>query len=226
MADTSSKLKLAKAKIYEVDKSGNPKGNLKVECMFNPYEYSVSKSNNFTEQSKNDADTPHAEFARAGPQTLKLNLFFDTYESNSDVSKETRKLWKFMLTKTQSDSGKGKKKEPPQVAFEWGVFKFVSYITAMTQQFTLFTQVGTPVRAKIDITFTQYIDVEDYKSQNPTSGGGPVEQVRRVVAGDRLDTIAAEVYHDAGKWRLIAEHNNIVNPLLLRPGQLLAIPAE
>jgi hypothetical protein len=226
MTNASSTPRLAKAKIYEVDDEGNPKGNLKVECMFNPYEYSVSKSNSFNEQPKNDADTPHAEFAKSGAQTLKLNLFFDTYEAKTDVSQETRKLWQFMLTKGQRGSRQGKKKEPPQVAFEWGVFKFVSYVTAMTQQFTLFGQDGTPVRAKVDITFTQYTDVDDYKGQNPTSGGGPVEQVWRVVAGDRLDTIAAEIYRDAAKWRLIAAHNHIVNPLALRPGQLLSIPAE
>jgi nucleoid-associated protein YgaU len=226
MAESGGKLTLAKAKIYEVDKAGNPKGSLKVDCMFNPFEYSVSKSNSFTENSKNDADTPQAEFSKSGAQTLKLNLFFDSFETGADISKETRVLWQFMMTKTQTGSQQGKKKEPPQVAFEWGVFKFVSYITAMTQQFTLFKDNGTPVRAKVDITFTQYTDVDDYQGQNPTSGGGPVEQVRRVVAGDRLDTIAAEIYQDAGKWRLIAAHNRIVDPLALRPGQVLSIPKE
>lgn len=220
MENTGSKLQLAKATISEIG------GGLKVPCMFNPYEYSVSKSNSFNEQSKNDADTPHAEFAKSGAQTLKLILIFDSYESGGDVSQETNKLWKLMLVKTQSDSRKGKKKEPPEVAFEWGVFKFVAYITAMTQQFTLFKEDGTPVRAKVDITFTQYTDVEDYPGQNPTSGGGPIEQVWRVVAGDRLDTIAAKIYQDASKWRLIAEYNRIVDPLALRPGQTLSIPPE
>ena len=131
-----------------------------------------------------------------------------------------------MLTKTQGESHKGDKVAPPQVAFEWGVFRFVSYITNMTQKFTLFKHDGTPVRAKVNVTFTQYTDVEDYKPQNPTSGGGPIERVWRVIAGDRLDTIAAEVYQDATKWRLIAEHNQIVNPLALRPGQQLSIPVD
>lgn len=181
--------------------------------MFNPFEYTVSKTNTYQEQARNDADTPKGEFFKSGAQTLKLNLVFDTYEEDKDVSLETNKLWKLMMSKTQSDSSQNEKIEPPQVAFKWGVFKFVSFITNMTQKFSLFKKDGTPVRANVDITFTQYKDVNDYERQNPTSGGGPIERVWRVIAGDRLDTIADRVFDDSSKWRLIAEYNNIADPL-------------
>jgi hypothetical protein len=224
MSDTRGKL--VAAQIYEVNKKGKKKdGGLTVSCMFNPFEYSVSKSNNFEESSKNQSDVPHVEFKKAGAQTLKLNLIFDSYEQGTDVSEVTNELWKFMMTKTQEASSKNEKVEPPQVAFEWGVFNFVSYITNMTQKFTLFKNDGTPVRANVDVTFTQYNDVDDYDRQNPTSGGGPIERVWQVVAGQRLDTISAEVYQDAGKWRLIAEHNHLRDPLALRPGMQLRIPS-
>ena len=216
---------LVAARIYEVDQDGNEKGGgISVACMFNPFEYSVSKSNAFQEAPKNQADTPQGEFFKSGAQTLKLNLIFDSYEENGDVSQETNKMWKFMLTKTQEASSQNEKIEPPQVAFEWGVFKFVSYITSMTQKFTLFKNDGTPVRANVDVTFTQYTDVNDYPRQNPTSGGGPIERVWQVVAGERLDLIAAEAYRDASKWRLIAAHNSLRDPLALRPGMQLRIP--
>lgn len=225
MATTRSSL--VAAKIYEVDESGHETGGLSVACMFNPYEYTVSKSNSYKEQPKRSANAPAAEFFTAGSQSLKLKLVFDTYETGEDVSQQTNKLWKFMQTSEQSKSShKGDKIEPPQVAFEWGVFRFAAYITNMTQKFTLFKNDGTPVRASVDVQFTQYIDVEDYKNQNPSSGGGPREQLWRVVVGDRLDTIAAEVYGDATRWRRIAAHNNITNPLALRPGQTLRIPLE
>jgi nucleoid-associated protein YgaU len=112
------------------------------------------------------------------------------------------------------------------VAFEWGVFKFVSVITNMTQKFTLFKNDGTPIRAKVDVTFTQYKDVNDYPGQNPTSGGGPIQRVWRVTQGDRLDTISAAVYGDPTRWRVIAEYNGITNPLALRNGQSLTIPLQ
>lgn len=225
MANTRGQL--VPARIMEVDNKGDTKpGGINVACMFNPYEYTVSKSNTFQENPRNNADTPRGEFFKSGSQTLKLKLVFDTYEVGRDVSLMTNELWKFMMTKTQTTRRKNKKIPPPQVAFEWGVFRFVSYITNMTQKFTLFKNDGTPVRAEVDVTFTQYTDVNDYPAQNPSSGGGPIERIWNVVAGDRLDTIAARVYDDATRWRLIADHNAITNPLALRPGMQLRIPTD
>jgi hypothetical protein len=222
MADSLSSLQ--KARIYDVDKNGGEIGSISVTCLFNPYEYSVSKTNTFQETPNNRSDVPHVEFSKAGAQTLKLNLIFDTYETDEDVSKTTNKLWKLMETKSRPETDETKKLPPPDVAFEWGVFRFTAVITNMTQKFTLFKHDGTPVRAKVDITFVQYKDVNDYPKQNPTSGGGPIERIWRVIEGDRLDTIAAAVYGDATKWRLIAERNEIVNPLSLRNGKRLTIP--
>lgn len=215
---------LVAARIFEVDESGNETGGNAVACMFNPYEYTVSKSNTYAEKSRNRSSTPQIEFKKAGAQTLKLSLLFDTYEADEDVSLTTNKLWKFMEPKKEGNSDD--KKPPPEVAFEWGVFRFVAVITNMTQKFTLFKKDGTPVRAKVDVTFTQHKDVNDYPGQNPTSGGGPIQRVWSVVSGDRLDTIAATVYNDATKWRTIAHYNNITNPLTLRPGMRLTIPEE
>jgi hypothetical protein len=215
---------LVTALIYEADEKGNKIG-FEVPCMFNPFEYTVSKTNNYAEDPKNKSDAPHMDFKKAGAQTLKLTLTFDTYEKDEDVSKTTNKLWKLMEP-TKPKKGNPKKKEPPYAAFEWGVFRFAAVVTNMTQKFTLFTKSGTPVRAKVDITFTQHNDLNDYPGQNPTSGGGPIMQTWNVTRGDRLDTIAASVYGDATKWQLIAEYNNIDNPLALITGEQIIIPQE
>lgn len=218
---------LVTARIYEVDSSGNEKsGGVSVDCMFNPFEYTVSKSNTYEQKSRNNSDVPQVEFKKSGPQVLKLSLIFDTYEKGEDVSRTTNKLWKLMESKTRREGNRDVKVPPPEVAFHWGVFRFVAVITDMTQKFTLFKLDGTPVRAKVDVTFTQHKDVDDYPGQNPTSGDGPIERVYRVVAGDRLDTIAYAVYGNAAKWRTIAEYNRVDNPMALRPGQLLTIPME
>jgi hypothetical protein len=194
--------------------------------MFNPYEYTVSKTNTFSEAPANDSNTPHAELSNSGAQTLRVKLTFDTYETGEDVTLETNKLWRFMMRTENASGGSNERSETPQVAFEWGVFKFVSYLTQMTQKFTLFKNDGTPVRATAEVTFTQYTDVNDYPNQNPSSGSGNNERVYRILAGDRLDTIAARVYRDATKWRDIAEYNQISNPRKLQPGQLLRIPSQ
>jgi hypothetical protein len=194
--------------------------------MFNPFEYTVSKSNTYEQKSRNNSDVPQVEFKKSGPQVLKLSLTFDTYEKGEDVSRTTNKLWKLMESKTRREGNRDVKVPPPEVAFHWGVFRFVAVITEMTQKFTLFKLDGTPVRAKVDVSFTQHKDVNDYPGQNPTSGDGPIERVYQVVAGDRLDTIAFALYGNASRWRAIAEYNHLDNPVALRPGQLLSIPMD
>lgn len=220
---------LKPAIIYQVDilPPHERLGGSPIVCMFNPFEYSVSKSNSFKEQkAAKGKNSPPAELSQAGAQTLKLNLTFDTYAEGKDVSWETNKLWKLMQVTEEYKKGTKDKKSPPLVVFEWGVFQFKAFITNMTQKFTLFNKDGVPLRAQVDITFTQYVDVEDYPGQNPTSGDGPVNRSWRVVAGDRLDLIAANVYKDATQWRLIADRNQILHPLDIRPGQTLLIPFE
>ena len=198
-----------------------------VYCMFNPFEYTVTKNNTFTEKkSANGGNSPLAELSQAGAQTLQLSLTFDTTNSGKDVTAETNKLWKFMRLKEENGHPMDKV-TVPMVAFHWGVFYFVSYITSMTQKFTLFTQKGTPVRANVNVTFTQYFDVDDYyPNQNPTSGNGELRRTWQVTAGDRLDLIADEVYKDATRWRVIADYNGLLDPANLRPGQILLIPID
>ncbi len=210
----------AVAPVQDYGAKGSPPA---VDCHFNPFEYTVSKSNTYDKKPKNRA-TAQGEFKESGAQTLKLTLYFDTYEIGEDVSKTTSQLWRFMEPTEEGDEPD--KKEPPTVAFEWGGFRFVAVITNMTQKFTLFDKDGKPVRAQVDVTFTQYHDVKDYAHQNPTSGGGPPNRIWSVVRGDRLDLIAAEVYKDATQWRLIAQENNITNPFQLRPGTKLLIPQK
>jgi len=215
---------LVPAKVYAASEEGDDLGTISVDCMFNPFEYAISKSNTYEEKPGNGTDVPQVEFKKSGAQKLKLQLFFDTYDKGEDVSLTTNKLWKLMEVKSNEQSSQEEKVSPPYAVFEWGVFKFVAVVTSMTQKFTLFKKDGTPVRATADMEFTQYNDQNDYPNQNPTSGGGQIERVKMVVAGDRLDTIAAEVYGDATRWRHIAEYNDIENPLAIRPGMQLAIP--
>ena len=225
MVNTRSNL--VAAKIYEVNDSYEEKsGGVSVDCMFNPFEYTVTKQNTYEEKSKNKSAVPQVEFKKAGPQTLKITLVFDTYEADKDVSLITNKLWKLMESKTRQEGNTNKKVPPPEVAFEWGVFRFVAVITNMTQKFTLFKADGTPVRSTVNVTFTQHTDLEDYPNQNPTSGNGNPLRIWRVTAGDRLDTIAHVVYGDATRWQQIAEVNQIIDPLKLKPGQQLIIPGD
>ncbi len=60
----------------------------------------------------------------------------------------------------------------------------------------------------------------------PTTDWGPkiTENTYTVAPGDWLSTIAGRAYGDIYAYQKIAEANNITNPNLIEPGQVLTIP--
>ncbi len=196
----------------------------RVYCMFNPHEYTVSKQNQYSAEDIKGKNVPKVKFTQGGAQTLKLQLFFDTYAEGTDVRQHTAGLWKMMLVNEKKKNPLSNKSEPPHVEFRWGRFSFQAVITHLSQKFTLFKQDGTPLRTTVDVSFQQVEDDESFAGQNPTSGSGPPMKTHTVQAGDRLDWIAAQAYGDPTHWRLIARENKLINPLRLREGQQLVIP--
>lgn len=195
-----------------------------VYCMFNPHEYTLSKQNTWQQGETKGKNVPKVKFSQGGAESLKIQLFFDTYADESDVREHTEGLWKMMMVTDEKKNPRNDKSEPPHVAFHWGKFYFRAVITSLSQRFTLFLRDGTPVRTTVDVTFQQVEDPEDFAGQNPTSGGGPPLKTHVVQAGERLDWIAAQAYGDASHWRLIAAANHLTHPLRLREGQQLVIP--
>lgn len=196
----------------------------RVYCMFNPHEYTVAKQNSWEKGTTKGKNVPRVKFSQGGAQTLKLQLFFDTYVERTDVRNHTRGLWNMMMVTEEKKNPRNEKSEPPHVAFHWGKFYFRAVITSLSQKFTLFLKDGTPVRTTVDVSFQQVADEEDHERQNPTSGGGPPIRSHTVQAGERLDLIAARVYGDPTKWRRIARENDLSHPMRLTPGRQIVIP--
>ena len=91
-------------------------------------------------------------------------------------------------------------------------------------QFTYFSSTGVPLRAKVDLSLTQFAESDAFGPQNPTSGTPEPHRVHRVQPGETLDRISAKYYGDSTRWRAIATANGIADPLALRTGSLLQHP--
>ncbi len=89
-----------------------------------------------------------------------------------------------------------------------------------------FSATGVPLRARVQVTLRQYEQDDAFGPQNPTSGTPWPHTVHRVSPGETLDRIAAQHYADPTAWRVIADANQIHDPLSVRPGILLAIPGR
>ncbi len=203
---------LKKASIKVMGKKGKPPEEISV--LFNPSEYTMSKSISWTAALKKDRDSPGLEYKNSEVETLTMDLFFDTYEANKDVRKYTDKITN--LAKIDPDSH-----APPILRFTWGsLIGYYWVLTSVTKKFTMFRQDGVPVRATLSVTFTEY----GRENQKPRENSSDRTKAYIVKEGDSLWSIAAEEYNDPAQWRAIAYDNNISNPRLLEPGMRLKIP--
>jgi nucleoid-associated protein YgaU len=197
-----------------------------IEAKFNPDKLSMSRSAQWKSQPVTKRDCPELQFAGSEPGTLSVDLFFDTYDSpdktkNSVVQDYTSKLYHLTTIETH-----GSKHRPPICRLKWGkmgIF-FQGVLKQLDQQFTLFMEDGTPVRATAKCTFTQWREnANDLKKQDLLSAD--VAKVWVVKRGQTLPIIAAQEYGDVCKWRSIAHANGIEDPTDLRPGSVLVLPA-
>jgi hypothetical protein len=208
------------------------KQNQSIEFMFNPTQYSVTKTNTWSKQGGKGDNVPRWEFGGGQPRSISLELFFDSYlprtgVQTGDVRDQTNQLFSFMavdsqLTGTQSHMGR-----PPKCRLVWGQdssYQFDCYITACTVTYLMFNDSGLPIRATASLTLEEESDPSSLGATNPTSLGEPGRRVWVVNEGDRIDWIAFKEYGTAKEWRRIADANRLTNPLALKPGAVLAIP--
>jgi nucleoid-associated protein YgaU len=223
-----------------VDRKGKELGRtdprrVNLEFQFNPEQLTVTKTVTWSEPKKpvKYRNAPDLDFGGGQPATFSLDLTFDTTrdEDEKDVRKYTQELLKLaMLGKWGSSGGLGghrqRRADPPRVQFQWGkLVLFLAVVTEVSTTYTLFLPDGTPVRATAKVTFKQFDETDDRKEgQNPTTRT-QARRTRIVRTGDRLDLIAYEEYGHPSHWRYLAEVNDLLDPRVLQPGQILAIPA-
>jgi hypothetical protein len=193
-----------------------------VVALFNPSSYTITKSVTWNRTSDARANAPPVTFGGGGARELALELFFDVTEvanPNKDVRDETDKLVKMTRIVRSRE-----KPRPPICTVVWdgqkrADFPFKGVISNLTQRFTLFNSNGRPLRATVNVTFTEFLERTDDLIETD-----PELSTRTVQRGDDLPRIAAEVYLDPTVWRVIALANRIEDPFALVVGSILTLP--
>jgi hypothetical protein len=195
-----------------------------ISVLFNPTSYSITKTVLWEGQRSVGHNAPLLTFGGGGSRELSLELFYDVTEPVAeqridDVRDLTNKL--VALARIKPDL-----ERPPVISISWGDgsqgkfnFPFVGVITSLTQNFTLFSSAGKPLRATISLKVLEFLDwMKDELETDPEL------TTRLVKRGDSLSSIAYEVYRDPTRWRVIAEANRIDDPRHLTIGLRLEIP--
>jgi len=188
----------------------------RIAVLFNPNQYSLDKGNQLAEVGIPGRGAPILQYVRGNARTLAMELFFDTFEQQSDVREHTDRVYGLLEIDPETHA-------PPICTFTWGAFNFRCLLERIGGRFTLFLGNGTPVRATLSVTFKEFVDdaVEVRRAPNESSDHTKTRLLQR---GDTLSHLAAAEYGDPAKWRPIAEANNIDNPRRVASGQFLVLP--
>jgi len=190
---------------------------LLIPVMFNPPEYQLVRSNEYAEVEVPGLGSSLLQFVRGHPQTLTMDLFFDTTQTGLDVRLHTGLV--IGLTDIDPETH-----APPELLFLWGSLVFPCVLESVTQQFGYFDPFGLPLRAQLSVTLRGADSlaslVASIPLQSPDRAKGRV-----AVAGDTLQGIAAQEYADPRQWRVIARASGLDDPLAIVPGLRLTVPA-
>lgn len=206
--------KLVSAVIQVLDENGDPTHD--IETLFNPAEYELSKAVKYGTKDIAGLSTPVTQFASGEAQTLSMELFFDTSEEGRAVTEVTDELEGLV-------SVDGDLHAPPTCRFVWGSLTFKAVVESLDRSFTRFMPSGEPVRERVNVAFREYRTPKEQRDAEPFFSPDTTT-VREVTGDETLWLVAADEYGDPGKWRRIAEANDLDNPRDLRQGQTLVVP--
>jgi LysM repeat protein len=199
---------------------------LDIHAYFNPTEYTINKDNNFAVQTIPGLPGPLIQFVNGNLRTLEMELLFDTWSEygstgahlpKRDVRDETKKVTDLLEIDSNLHA-------PPQLVVSWSSLQFRCVLARASQKFILFADDGTPVRARLTVTFNEVIEpVLEVLKINPQTAD--FSKVHVVTQGETISGIAAKFYENPQLWRPIAIANDIADPRAIFTGQTLRIPS-
>jgi hypothetical protein len=199
-----------------------------IPVLFNPEEYTLNKDINYAQSAIPGLSSPILQFVNGNLQTLEMELLVDSYEehrygsrvlnqANDDVRKLTGPISGLMVINRDTHA-------PPILLFAWGSLSFQCVLARVSQRFIMFRPDGIPVRARLNVTFNEYVDpAAEIRATNRRTAD--FSKVHAVSQGETLSAIAARLYNDPRLWRPIAIANDIADPRAITTGQPLLIPS-
>ena len=212
----------------------------KIYVLYNPESYVQERTTQYSEGTGVGSNAPSIQFVHGTTETLKMELFFDTFNAGAeaggiadraklgaasklvsaikpDVRTYTAKIYDLLIIDKS-------KHVPPLLRIEWSSLQFTGHLVSCTQRFTKFNEAGTPVRATLNVAFKEYTELSKISEMTPKESPDTAKY-RTVSSGDSLWQLSGKEYGECSSWRVIARANGIENPRLLDSGGMVKLPA-
>jgi hypothetical protein len=189
------------------------------------------------------ADDP-VLFTGGGRTELTVDLIFDVDLVDAasrldDVRALTGRLWQ-LAENSAVERGSNR---PPLVRFVWGKsWNTPGVIVAISERFDAFGATGMPRRSWLRLKLLRAsepsagpaggFNEELVAAERASIGASTPDAVQATgdggsgdgYAGVRFDLLATSALGNPLRWRVLAEHNRIANPMNILPGTVLSVP--
>ncbi len=191
-------------------------------------------------------------YTGGGTTTLELDLLFDVSLAGSsvptdDVRQLTAPLWQ-LAENAGAGQGYGR---PPLVHFVWGKsWSVPGIVVAVAERLESFTPEGAPQRSWLRMRLRRVNESPTARPQaqaplpsidpslledaelapadiaaHELAGEGTTVEGEPATAGERLDQVAYRWFGNPAYWHLLAQVNDLADPLRLEAGQVLRVPS-
>lgn len=199
----------------------------KIPVQFNPEEYVLQRDINYAQANVPGLSAPVLQFVSGAMQTLEMELFLDSLEQHkvgstvinraqSDVRELVKQVTDLMAIQPSTHA-------PPVLLFTWGSLAFTCVLARCTQRYVMFLPDGTPVRARLTVSFSEYRNTE-LEAKEVKRETADYSKRHVVQQGETLSSIAGQAYGDPRLWRVIAAANRLKKARNLTPGTPLLLP--
>lgn len=194
---------------------------------FNPEEYTLNRDINYAQAAIPGLSAPLLQFVSGNLQTLDMEFFLDSYEAHkvasvtvnaaqTDVRAQVKRISDLMAIQPATHA-------PPVLLFSWGSLAFSCVLARLQQRYVMFLPDGTPVRAKLSVSFSEYKNAE-LEAKEVKRETADYAKRHVVSQGETLSGIAAREYGDPRLWRVVALCNQLQRARDLEPGLRLMLP--
>ena len=187
----------------------------------NPESYTHNHTTAYTKNDSTDTAGVTTKFYVQDPQKISFDFYLDSTGVVSGITSVSDAISSF---KTVAYSYNGNIHSPNYLLLQWGGgFEFQCRLVSLDIDYTLFKADGTPLRAKLSVSFEEYLSPQAI-AQKANKNSPDMTHARTVVAGDTLPAMCYSIYGDSIYYIDVANHNSLSDFRNLAAGSLIYFP--
>jgi len=201
-------------------------GTSSCTVQINPASYSHEHSISYNNTVSQGAPGATLKYKGTSPEKISFDIYFDATGAVSTASILDSQVPvddQIQSFKDVCFTYNGDIHEPNYLIVSWGTLVFKCKLTSLSISYTLFQSDGTPLRAKLSVSFEEAVDA-DLIAKEANNQSPDLTHLVEVKDGDTLPLICFRIYGDSSYYMEVAKYNNILNFRDIIPGTKIYLP--